>query len=403
MSHNSSSLTPSQVAHYNDTRKPLLIGSFVVLLALSNSAVIARGAGQWKGWRRLLLEDYLIFIALIISDAIIAGYLSGTSFGLGLHMYRVIGSDPNPPQHLVSIFKIIWVSAVLNGSCFLAIKLSILYTYRRLFLVNQRWLKIAWWANVIYAVLWAIGSTLFYILQCGPVDYYWNRMYLVAQIKTSSSLNGHCESNQAKIAASLITSTISDFAILLLPVSVLWNLQISTRKKVRLVLLFSLGLCACAASLVRIALAFKSRLSSDATWDLVEFIIWSSVEECIGIICACVPTLASLFQRLAMNRSQQNGTQSGNVRPKYTTVDDNAFDQESLYGLRSSDAQYELSAPSAAKNELAVLANAGENKWQRTVEVAMPERARQQMPGKEIKVDTKLEWRSDRLSSELRL
>lgn len=179
---------------------------------------------------------------------------------------------------------------------------------------------------------------------------------------------------------------------------------------------------ACAASLVRIALAFKSRLSSDATCktqasinmykvpnlescvgDLVEFIIWSSVEECIGIICACVPTLASLFQRLAMNRSQQNGTQSGNVRPKYITVDDNAFDQESVYGLRSSDAQYELSAPSAAKNELAVLANAGENKWQRTVEVAMPERARQQMPGKEIKVDTKLEWRSDRLSSELRL
>ena len=176
-------------------------------------------------------------------------------------MYRVLRSDPTPPQHLISIFKVIqgslpywrcagltqslqviWYSAVLNGSCFLAIKLSILYTYRRLFLVNQKWLKIAWWTNVVYAVLWAIGSTLFYILQCAPVNYYWQRMYIVAQIKNSSSLNGHCESNLAKIAASLITSTISDFSILLLPVSVLWNLQISTKKKVRLVLLFSLGL-----------------------------------------------------------------------------------------------------------------------------------------------------------------
>ena len=176
-------------------------------------------------------------------------------------MYRVLGSDPDPPQHLVSIFKVIlgslpnwcraeliqglqviWYSAVLNGSCFLAIKLSILHTYRRLFLVNQKWLKIAWWANVIYAVLWAIGSTLFYILQCAPVDYYWQRVYIVAQIKTTASLKGHCESNLAKATASLITSTISDFSILLLPVSVLWNLQISTKKKVRLVLLFSLGL-----------------------------------------------------------------------------------------------------------------------------------------------------------------
>lgn len=60
-----SSLTTSQVAHYDDTRKPLLLGSFVVLLVLSNSVVIARGAGQWKGWRHFLLEDYLIFIALV--------------------------------------------------------------------------------------------------------------------------------------------------------------------------------------------------------------------------------------------------------------------------------------------------------------------------------------------------
>ncbi len=139
MSHNSSPLTPSEVSHYNDTRKPLLIGSFVVLLVLSNSAVIARGVGQWRGWRHLLLEDYLIFVALVLhpiqshsftlkipirlfpTRSLPGPYqvsqvgptasttdliLIGTSFGLGLHLYRVIGSDPNPPQHLVSIFKV---------------------------------------------------------------------------------------------------------------------------------------------------------------------------------------------------------------------------------------------------------------------------------------------------------
>ena len=65
---------------------------------------------------------------------------------------------------------------------------------------------------------------------------------MVAKIETSSSLKGHCEYNQAKVAASLITSAVSDFSILLLPLSVLWNLQVSTKKKVRLILLFSLGL-----------------------------------------------------------------------------------------------------------------------------------------------------------------
>lgn len=177
---------------------------------------------------------------------------------------------------------------------------------------------------------------------------------------------------------------------------------------------------ACAAGLVRIALAFRSGPGGDATCksgslqlgakslilisdvgDLVEFVIWSSVEECIGIICACVPTLASLLQRLAKNRSQNKSSQNGNVRPRYMNVEDNAFDQESLYGLHSSEAEYELSAPITAKTVSATLANTGENKWHRKVEVATPERARQQIPGKEIKVDTKLEWRSDRVSTEM--
>ena len=31
---------------------------------------------------------------------------AGTSYGLGLHIYRVIGSDPHVPQHLITIFKV---------------------------------------------------------------------------------------------------------------------------------------------------------------------------------------------------------------------------------------------------------------------------------------------------------
>ena len=177
---------------------------------------------------------------------------------------------------------------------------------------------------------------------------------------------------------------------------------------------------ACAAGVVRIALAFKSDPRGDATCksrgstihfqvpdlfgvgDLVEFVIWSSVEECIGIICACVPTLASLFQQLARNRSQKKDSENSNVRPRYTYVNDNIFDRE-LHGLRSSNAQYELSASSAAKEESAESVNAGDNQWHRKVEVTTPERIRLQIPGEEIKVDTTMEWRSDKLPTEMRV
>ena len=127
------------------------------------------------------------------------------------------------------------------------------------------------------------------------------------------------------------------------------------------------------------------------------------MEECIGIICACVPTLASLFQQLARNRSQKKDSENSNVRPRYAYVNDNIFDRESLHGLRSSNAQYELSASSAAKEESAESVNAGEIQWHRKVEVTTPERTRLQIPGEEIKVDTTMEWRSDKLPTEMRV
>ena len=61
-------------------------------------------------------------------------------------------------------------------------------------------------------------------------------------MEPASVLKGHCVSGQGKTGAPLITSTISDFAILLLPVTILWNLQVSTKKKLGLIVLFSFGL-----------------------------------------------------------------------------------------------------------------------------------------------------------------
>ncbi|MCJ1375158.1 hypothetical protein MMC20_006392 [Loxospora ochrophaea] len=137
--------------------------------------------------------------------------------------------------------------------------------------------------------------------------------------------------------------------------------------------------------------------------ELVEFLIWSTVEQCIGIICACVPTLASTLQQLVRSGPQKKVSQNDHIRPKYRTVEGNPFDQESLRDLRGSDAQYELSTSQAAKKESSATTNTAEHNWRRTVGVNAPGIPRQKAVGNQIKVDTKLEWRSDRLSSEIQV
>lgn len=50
------------------------------------------------------------------------------------------------------------------------------------------------------------------------------------------------------------------------------------------------------ASLIRIYyMTFLSR-SVDITWIMGNVFIWSSVEPCIGIVCACLPTLQPLLR-----------------------------------------------------------------------------------------------------------
>lgn len=52
----------------------------------------------------------------------------------------------------------------------------------------------------------------------------------------------------------------------------------------------------CVASIVRIYfMTFLSR-SLDITWIMGDVFIWSSVEPCIGIVCACLPTLQPLLK-----------------------------------------------------------------------------------------------------------
>ena len=129
---------------------------------------------------------------------------------------------------------------VFVGPTFTFIKLSLLFFYRRLFLVNQKWLRVAWWANMVYVILWFFGASGFYIFQCWPVQWYWKRYY--QRYHVGPPQNGQCRATTVQhVALPLILSLISDVALLLLPLTAILKLQITFKKKLGLVAVFSVG------------------------------------------------------------------------------------------------------------------------------------------------------------------
>lgn len=133
------------------------------------------------------------------------------------------------------IFLCVWLTAAFNGPSMLATKVALLLYYRRLFIVQQIWLRIFWWTNMVYAVLWGIGSTITYVLSCVPVSYYWERFDL------QSTVHGSCHNSTTADGLPLILDLVSDVAILVLPIATIATLQMPLARKTGLMIVFSVG------------------------------------------------------------------------------------------------------------------------------------------------------------------
>lgn len=125
------------------------------------------------------------------------------------------------------------VTIAYNPPAFFA-RLSILLQYSRIFNPTGR-------ANLplFLAIRICIASVfIFYfvrmfidIFQCNPREKFWNPLITT----------GHCLDGKAASKASGIFNVISDFAILIMPMPILWKLQMSLRKKLSTISVFALG------------------------------------------------------------------------------------------------------------------------------------------------------------------
>jgi hypothetical protein len=256
------SLTPDELATWNDDRRPSLYAGLSALLVINNVVVFSRLLAHYCTYyrheqrsvlRSLFAEDCLMLLSAIFVDVVIANLLASTSFGLGIHSWRINAEDPHYPTNLSHAFRHVWITMIFTGPTFTAIKMTLLFFYRRLFLINQTWLKIAWWANVVYVMLWLVGSTGFYLFQCWPPQFYFMQYYERYEKEPPYPITGQCDATTVThVSIPLIFGLASDIAILLLPAFTISKLQMSRRTKVALIGVFSVGVIACGLDMSRI-------------------------------------------------------------------------------------------------------------------------------------------------------
>jgi hypothetical protein len=113
------------------------------------------------------------------------------------------------------------------------LKVAILLDWLHVFVPTRRsaffWmLHILMWSNVLFFV----SGTLTELFRCIPREKIWKPLYE----------GGYCGVNiEASNMASGIINLISDIAILFTPQWVIWNLHLSTSKKLGMSALFTIG------------------------------------------------------------------------------------------------------------------------------------------------------------------
>ncbi|KAJ0300708.1 hypothetical protein COL516b_008279 [Colletotrichum fioriniae] len=220
--------------------------------------------------KSLAIDDWLIFGAMLGYTAYGGIALHGITNGAtGKHI-----TELTVDQAAVSL-RAWYICEVLYSPITLAIRTSICLLLLRLALNKvHRWII---YANLV--VVWMISIAFFCIMtfQCMPPSYFWRQLYG----DPGSCINFNIVPD-ATIAHSII-SAISDWCMGLLPIALLWNVNLNRRTKALVAVLLSMG--------------------------MVDVAIWSVLEPALGIIAASVTSLRPLFQNWGFgwsNKSKQS-------------------------------------------------------------------------------------------------
>ncbi|KAK8027858.1 hypothetical protein PG991_004914 [Apiospora marii] len=219
------------------------------------------------------LDDW--FMCAAVADQAI----TVSDHGLGLDMWNVSFEGIND-----ILFLYYWDEMIYITSLALT-KVSILCFYLKVFPARS-------FRNVAFVL---IGLNLVYALtydfmlafQCQPIDGAW--LFWDGEYKAK------CISINVLGWSAAGVNIVLDLATIILPLPQLFQLSMSLKKKAQIVLMFAVGFFVTFVSIIRLRSLIEFGTTQNVTQDYVEVGYWSTIEVPVGIICACMPAIRSLF------------------------------------------------------------------------------------------------------------
>ncbi|KAL8693236.1 MAG: hypothetical protein Q9218_001909 [Villophora microphyllina] len=185
------------------------------------------------------------------------------------------------------------LSVISRACCIMAIatgKISVAFLIQRI-QGPSKWRTWVLRFISISVFLTALFAAIFLFAQCQPARALWTP----SMIKNGT---GHCWNpipvNNYDIAIAGYFAVL-DFALAIIPVEIVWKLQMAKKKKLLLCALLGMGIFAGVCSAIKTSQLRTVTAKTDITWKTAEYLLWNALEVNVIIIAACIPTLRPLF------------------------------------------------------------------------------------------------------------
>ena len=267
------------MSYYINMSSPWVAGHLIALPIFTLLAIIAvflRFYARHIQGVSLTANDYLIVAALITNIGLVALTLAGTIL--------VSETAKIMARCCLIIGPILWALSVLF------IRASIGDWYLRLFPTR----KFQWACKCVLVIniLFSIAIIASQLAICQPISLAWARDPLRSD---------HCGNTKALELFTASFNLSLDITVIMLPMPVLWMLQLPMRKKIALMGMFSMGLAICLINVARISVG-ASLTSQDLQKRSYEICLLIALEGLLGVVSACMPVLKPVFSEVGLSQ-----------------------------------------------------------------------------------------------------
>ncbi|KAE9369910.1 hypothetical protein N431DRAFT_381270 [Stipitochalara longipes BDJ] len=245
---------------------------------------------QWDDWLMLIAQGVFALSCSFI--------LRGVHYGMGHH------DDSLPVPERIQGLKYQALATLTYVANMMFIKLSI-----AIFLLRIATKKRYTWTlkiSMVIVTIWSLAIFFFDIFQCTPVQAQWD----------FTIQNSKCASGDSFVAAAYsisVLTVITDWMYAIIPIPMIWSVQMSTQKKITVAFVLSLGIFASIATLIRVKYLVELSDYSDILFTGTTAMVWTLIEPGIAITAASLITIRPLLRALnfaGFNSTGQNSSRN---------------------------------------------------------------------------------------------